>query len=269
MMTNKNFPKIIHQTGPSDLSKWHPIWTQCQESWKKTHPDYEYIFWNDEDLENFIKTEYSDYYKIWKECPVHISQIDLARYFILYHYGGIFSDLDIFCYRKFEDKITHGAMAIQAISESEIVGNCLMLGEKAHKFFKLCFEMATFRLQSIKKMSSHNKHGEPEKIYADYSTGPRLISDALMCYNSKSDLGVLPTKHFVHDAKFYSEDVVARHMLSGMWGKDILNVLLKYFAMYKTSYPETTFEEFKKLNYKTFRDVDVENLDFYKNYKRV
>lgn len=27
-------PKIIHQLAPTDITKWHPLWSHCQNSWK-------------------------------------------------------------------------------------------------------------------------------------------------------------------------------------------------------------------------------------------
>jgi mannosyltransferase OCH1-like enzyme len=255
-------PKIIHQTGPTDKSKWNPVWFKCQESWQQNHPDYEYKFWNDEDLEHFMRDVYPEHYDVWKECPVHISRIDLTRYFILHHYGGVFSDLDIYSYKKIDNSITHDVMLMQALSEREIVGNCLMLGVKHHDFFEKCFLEAVRRLKRTPKKLAVDKFGHPNDIFANVATGPRLTSYMLLVYNRKHDVGILDSKHFVHDPLAYHENMVAKHMLTGQWGDEELEIMKRVHRMY---FEGLSFEEFQYRNYEKFRNVDLHNYDFYVN----
>jgi len=67
---DKNIPKIIHQIAPIDIKKWHPLWKECQETWKLKfpRPEYKYKLWNDEeDLENLIKNDFPFFLKIYKK----------------------------------------------------------------------------------------------------------------------------------------------------------------------------------------------------------
>jgi mannosyltransferase OCH1-like enzyme len=51
-------PKIIHQTAYSNKNEWHPIWKTCQKSTLKHFKDFEYKFWDDNSLDNFVKEKY-------------------------------------------------------------------------------------------------------------------------------------------------------------------------------------------------------------------
>jgi len=48
-------PKIIHQTAYSNKEEWHPIWKHCQPSVLSCFKDFEYKFWDDDSLDNFVK----------------------------------------------------------------------------------------------------------------------------------------------------------------------------------------------------------------------
>ena len=70
-------------------------------TWKTKHPDIEYIFWNEAEIEkrNMVF-----------ECSNQISLIpeingkaDIMRWEILYKYGGVFIDADSICIESLDD----------------------------------------------------------------------------------------------------------------------------------------------------------------------
>lgn len=61
-----------------------------------------YKFWNFNDAKNFIKEHYpyfNDFFNNQMEYP--IVKCDFFRYLIMYHFGGIYTDLDFICIRDF------------------------------------------------------------------------------------------------------------------------------------------------------------------------
>jgi mannosyltransferase OCH1-like enzyme len=155
-------PKIIHQTAPSDETKWNPIWKPCQESWKRNFPNWEYRLWNDEDLDIFIKTKYSWFYPTFSGYSKNINRIDAARYFILYEYGGIYSDMDFECLKNFEHLLLDGCVNIAESPHypGEKYQNALMVSTKHHPFWKSIW----------KYLDKHKTH---ENVLV--STGPHAI----------------------------------------------------------------------------------------------
>jgi mannosyltransferase OCH1-like enzyme len=81
-------PKIIHQIWIG--SKPAPL--KLMNTWKEKQPDFEYIFWNEEE---FVKRN------MIFECQNRIDEIeeicgktDIMRWEILYRFGGIYVDAD-------------------------------------------------------------------------------------------------------------------------------------------------------------------------------
>ena len=90
-----NIPKIIHQLwiGPK------PRPSKFMATWIEKHPDYEYIMWNEEELNRR---------GLRLECMSKINSIeeingkaDIIRWEILFHYGGLFVDADSICIEPF------------------------------------------------------------------------------------------------------------------------------------------------------------------------
>jgi mannosyltransferase OCH1-like enzyme len=136
-------PKIIHQTAPSDTSKWNPIWFECQKSWKKLHPDFTYMFWSDEDIEDFMQKEYPEFYNnVFSSYDVKIKKIDASRYFILYHYGGIYADMDYKCQKRFFEDIPQFNVSIaeSRVEFDEGYQNALMASPKGDRFWNTMFQ---------------------------------------------------------------------------------------------------------------------------------
>lgn len=61
---------------------------------KAMNPDFKFMFWDDEKVNEFIKMQPKDIKKIWNEFPSTFYKIDFVRYLILKEFGGIYMDLD-------------------------------------------------------------------------------------------------------------------------------------------------------------------------------
>lgn len=89
-------PKKIFQTQKSlDWINKNPKLVECTNSWKTLCPEYEYQFYTDADIENFIKTKYGGLlYKAYKKAPFPVMKADMWRYCVVHHFGGIYADSD-------------------------------------------------------------------------------------------------------------------------------------------------------------------------------
>ena len=91
-----SIPKIVHQLwiGPN------PRPSKFMQTWKDKHPDFEYIIWNEEELQKR---------QLPLQCGHRINEIeeingkaDIIRWEILFHYGGLFVDADSICIEPFD-----------------------------------------------------------------------------------------------------------------------------------------------------------------------
>lgn len=97
-------PKIIHYCwfGGKPLP---PLAVKCISSWKKHLPDYVIKEWNEQNFDINMIPYMSEAYQAKKYAFVS----DYARFWILYHYGGLYFDTDVELIRPMNDIICHGA----------------------------------------------------------------------------------------------------------------------------------------------------------------
>ena len=97
-------PKTIHYCwfGRNPLPKSAQ---KCIASWRKFFPDYEIKEWNEDNFDVNIIQYTKDAYAAKKYAFVS----DYARFWILYHYGGVYFDTDVEVIRPMDDIIEKGA----------------------------------------------------------------------------------------------------------------------------------------------------------------
>jgi hypothetical protein len=99
----ERIPKIIHYCwfGGNPLPE---LAKKCIASWKKFLPDYEIKEWNEQNF-NVYQCPYSaEAYRLKKYA--HVS--DYARFWILFHYGGVYFDTDVEVIRPLDDILAKG-----------------------------------------------------------------------------------------------------------------------------------------------------------------
>jgi len=227
LSTRSNFeegiPKIIHQTAPADESKWPKLWKLCQKTWKEKFPTWEYRFWNDDDLENLIKTDYPWFHDTYKGYDQQIKRVDAARYFILHKYGGMYADMDYECVNNFEHLIPQDKVSIaespykhDGRDDIETHQNALMISPKGHPFWERVFKV----LEEKKK--------EPVVVYA---TGPYVIINSIKGLEHHVNTLVYELFAPSHTEKFKraqfenynqlppveNKNIFARHLGTGVW----------------------------------------------------
>lgn len=205
-----SIPKIIHQTAPSDKSKWHSDWFICQESWKKHFPDFEYKMWTDEDNLKLIETDYPWFLETYKKYPKKINRIDIIRYFILHKYGGIYADMDYMCFKNFYNKLPKDKISISEspFRNHEYLQNALMCSPANQDFWLKVISKSKERIDK-----NDNIH------HVLYISGPQLISEA---YNeNKNIINVLPINEFNPDKnspEFNDHDkLFTKHICTATW----------------------------------------------------
>lgn len=97
-------PKIIHYCwfGGNPLPKSA---IKCINSWKKFFPGYEIKEWNESNFDVNMMPYTQEAYSVKKYAFVS----DVARFWILYHEGGVYFDTDVEVIRPFDDILDRGA----------------------------------------------------------------------------------------------------------------------------------------------------------------
>lgn len=88
-------PRIVHVTYKS-REELPEEWKYSLEQWQEMNPDWEVRFWSDQDIETFVHEQYPEMEAMHKSYKYMIQRVDSVRYMILYHFGGVYSDMDIY-----------------------------------------------------------------------------------------------------------------------------------------------------------------------------
>lgn len=90
-------PKILHQIWIGPIAPPSSL----METWSEKHPDFEYIFWDEAEIERrqmtFRCQSKIDIMQEWN------GKADIMRWEILYRYGGYFVDADSICIEPFDE----------------------------------------------------------------------------------------------------------------------------------------------------------------------
>jgi mannosyltransferase OCH1-like enzyme len=221
---NNKIPKIIIQTWKDNNIP--DGYKNDIQSIKDLNPSYKYLFFTDEDIIYFLKNNYNEYYKIYLKLPVIIQKIDFFRYVAIYHYGGIYLDLDVTCLEPFDEILKYKAVfpVDQNFTEEKceksrykhycdidqqfMVGQYAFAARPRDPFIKFLIDEIVDKIDDYIKL--YPTFGKSlQYIYS--TTGPDFVTDMYLIYPDKKDIEIL----------FYDKDQYfgkyARHNYFGTW----------------------------------------------------
>ena len=179
-------PKIIHQLwiGPK------PAPTKFMNTWKEKHVGlgFEYIFWNEEELEKRGMTlTLKDKIDSMEEIN---GKADIIRWEILEKYGGVFVDADSICI----EPIDHTLMRSNCFAGYEqerirkgLIATGTMGFPPHHLIVKRCIKWV---------QENHVSHELTQKR-AWYNVGPGLLTRIVNDYNMHKNICVFPSYYFL------------------------------------------------------------------------
>ena len=201
-------PKIIHQTWRA--TELPSVFQNIYDANKKLNPDFEYRLWKhspapDADIDEFIKKEYPDIYEIFAKAQYGVQKADIARIAILYHYGGVYYDLDILSIKPLDTLIDFDAkcvhMALEPAEQTQklfgsdmVLCNAFIATPAKHPLFKNALET----MKAIVK-----QHGD--NIYKIFNAfGADLISKSMQSLNLSENVRFINRKlvYPINDPKF-------------------------------------------------------------------
>lgn len=123
-------PKLIHQIWfqgkeniPDHLKVYH-------QSWVENNPDYNVIVWDEKNINKEVNLFFDiEIRNMYYSYPNMIQKIDLAKYIILYKYGGIYIDMDSKSLKRINDSLfEHYDLIVSKLPDKMIFKFLLMFG---------------------------------------------------------------------------------------------------------------------------------------------
>ncbi len=157
------------------------------------HPDYEYLFFDDDAVEKFVDQEFPQYRAVFDSFRFPIQRYDFFRYLAVYRHGGFYFDLDVLlasslssllesgCVFPFEGLTFSHFLRTQHNMDWEI-GNYGFGAGSQHPFLEAIIENCV-RAQKDPAWVKPMMRGLPLlsklEFYVLYTSGPGLVSRTL------------------------------------------------------------------------------------------
>lgn len=235
-------PSRIIQTGKTPSLSSMP--RAAATNLRLLHPDWEFLFFDDEGVKEFIHRSFPEYQVVFDAFPRPIQRYDFFRYLAVYHYGGFYFDLDVFLWESLAPLLAHPCV----FSFEEItlntdlrerygmdweIGNYAFGAVAGHPFLKAVIDNC-IRSQQDPNWVKPMLQGIPSIFRRDFyvlnTTGPGLLSRTLAENPELAcELTVLFPPDVCDEETWHHFGVFGIHLMEASW-RDRGSFLRRRFA---------------------------------------
>ncbi len=191
-LSKTKIPRHIHQIWISSKEnrEMYGKFRKAADSCIQLHSNYNYSLWTHKKILHWLKTEYSWFLPIYQSYRYDMQRIDAMKYFFLFHFGGIYLDLDVQC--NAPDLITAMMPKTRTENEPDIIFHLgsggasantdIMAAKQFHPFFKL----------AITRLRSANRWFYLYHLTIILSAGPTFLYGIYRKYPFKENIYFIP-----------------------------------------------------------------------------
>jgi len=198
-------------------------WQQSASTWLSMNTDFAYCLWTHAELEELVADEYPWLLSTYRGYRYFIQRCDVARYALLYLYGGTYVDLDVVC------RTSLSTLFASAPVEAEVV----VVPTLPSGYGMYFIAVRRPRDPTIRGVISGLRRAAASRWYLPIPyaailmrSGPRYFTRRLDCQRSQGRIFVIPwpllpryVKHIggaswhTWDARFISYVFLRRHKI--------------------------------------------------------
>ena len=262
--------QIIHQVWVGS-KKIPPNLLKASKSWKKYNPDYKHLIHQDKDCIDLISKHYPQYLDIYEGLLLPVQKADLFRYIAVYHYGGIYADMDTSAVKPLSDLIrVEDQCIVGRDDDKKIKGRkkieylqWFFAAKKKHPIFKEVLNVIAERYQekpcTVDLVSKDN--------YTYWLTGPLAFTMGIIRFLRKKDIVNTITLrdkcYFGNYEVYYNkkclDKAVLLHHYDGSWKKGWKNKDKKWYI------PKNTIKNSNKDNKDNNKTKTPNNIEPFTN----
>jgi mannosyltransferase OCH1-like enzyme len=140
-MISKNIFQTWRET---DCAKIPDSIQQRIEKIKYYNSNYVHYFFNDDDIHDFVKTHYTkEIWEAFNKLNIIVAKTDFWRYLVLYHYGGVYIDIDTFCEQNLDLLIDNNIDALISKERLDFFVQWVLIFSKKHIILEKIIEEIT------------------------------------------------------------------------------------------------------------------------------
>jgi hypothetical protein len=200
------------------------------------NPDFDYIFFDNAAVEDFVRTHYPEYMELFHSFPVPIQRYDFWRYLAIHKLGGFYFDVDVFLAASLEPLlIKECVFPFERLTWSEYlrrrhgmyieIGNYAFGAAPGHPFIEAVIEncVKAFRDEAWR---DEVFQGLPKtlrrELFVIYTTGPGLVSRTFAEYgNREAPVEILYDGDVCDKASWNQFGSYGVHMMQSSWRKSL------------------------------------------------
>jgi len=207
---------------PTNIIQTYKTWDSIPDKFleyinklKELNPNYTYMFFDDNDIEDFMNTKFPQFRTLYDSFKYTIQRIDFFRILAVYEFGGFYFDIDVEITKSLDDLLNHNLIFPVEYNEEYVI-NFLKKGRLQELLKKVKIQSISDQLGQY-AFASERKHNFLEKFiyyimnnpiptnellysnkeeYVLCTTGPRLLTLAYMEYHNKSDIILLSPQKY-------------------------------------------------------------------------
>lgn len=119
-----------------------PFMKRVAKSWTTLNPEFEYALFDDDDLAEFVRSEFPDFLPGWQKLKHGAAKADLWRYLVMFRYGGVYADLDCFCCAPLREWISPEAAYVTQLGVNKDFCQWLLISVPENPIFLRAAERA-------------------------------------------------------------------------------------------------------------------------------
>ncbi|MFD2967728.1 glycosyltransferase family 32 protein [Sphingobacterium bambusae] len=191
----QKIPKIIHQIWSGVDGPLPKEFKTLGETWKRDYPDWEYCYWDNKKMIEFVKSEYPEHWYVYQKYPFNVQRWDAIRYLILEKIGGMYVDFDYESMRSMEEILDNKTCCFSLEKDAgglfRVFNNAMMMSTPNHPFMHKIVKFVFSRTTLIPQYTSKN-------LTIFNTTGPYALIRLYetLTPTEKQDVYLIPA-HFV------------------------------------------------------------------------
>jgi len=222
---NINIKNIIQTWKTKDIPEHYQ---KLVDNVKSNNTHWNYMFFDDNDIENFVKTKMPKYYNVYTHLPQKIQKIDFFRYLAIYYYGGVYLDLDIQLTKPLDDlyydspNICKFPIEIQNATDHllvsqnfpKLIGNYAFYSPPKHPFILKIIENIECQRISTEniRIAQEENSDAPSQVHVYCTTGPVLVTQT---YIDNSDMSIILLNPTTTGNNCFGD--YGKHLCYGSW----------------------------------------------------
>jgi mannosyltransferase OCH1-like enzyme len=181
---------------------------------------WDHQFWDKERIEEFILDKYPKYWDTYNKCDILIQKLDIARYIILYHYGGCYMDMDMEILKDFKELLNNDDEIVLSNTHQSVYTNAVLFSNINNNFW-LDF------IKDVDKKINVFKFNNLINVY--YSTGPLNFTYFAKKNMTKYKIKILPYKYLEPGESRFNPEITDEAYIKNYFAYSWVNPFYLYF----------------------------------------